>query len=155
MSSSISPATGPEPAQPPAEQLIRQLYALGNVRRALGRIAAERLSTPGFGPLVALHRCGPTRVSELAARLDVDLSVASRQVATLEAAGLVERDPDPADRRAHLLGLTDAGRAALADVHGHLTAGLADALADWSDDDLLAAARTLQRLNESFERRGR
>jgi len=51
--------------------------------------------------------------------------------------------------------LTDAGRAALADVHGHLTAGLAAALADWSDDDLLAAARTLQRLNESFEQRGR
>lgn len=146
---SSEPATQAD-RQPPAEQLIRQLYALGNVRRALGRVAAEQLPASGFGPLVTLHRCGPSRVSDLAAHLGVDLSVASRQVAALESAGLVERSPDPADRRAHLLSVTDDGRTALSDVHHHLTAALADTLTDWSDDDLLAAARVLQRLNESF-----
>lgn len=153
MSSAPPSPTDPAPdaEQPATEQLIRQLYALGNVRRALSRIAAEQLTTPGFGPLVTLHRSGPMRVSELAARLHVDLSVASRQVAALQAAQLVERSPDPDDRRAHLLHVTEAGRAALADVHHHLTAALADALTDWSDEDLLAAARSLQRLNESFE----
>ncbi len=49
-------------------------------------------------------------MGDLADRLLVAPSVASRVVATLEQDGLVERHPDPADARACLLGLTDLGR---------------------------------------------
>jgi DNA-binding MarR family transcriptional regulator len=67
--------------------------------------------------LAALHalRCsgGGVRLSELASLIALDASTASRLVRTLETDGLVVRTPDPADRRASRLELTDAGRARL------------------------------------------
>ncbi|WP_051940529.1 MarR family winged helix-turn-helix transcriptional regulator [Phaeacidiphilus oryzae] len=50
------------------------------------------------------------RLNELAERLRIAPRSATTVVDALEAAGLVERAPDPADRRATLLRLTAAGR---------------------------------------------
>jgi DNA-binding MarR family transcriptional regulator len=61
--------------------------------------------------LVVLERDGEQRLGELAERLAVDPSVVSRQVAALTRMGLAARRSDPVDRRAQLLGITDAGRA--------------------------------------------
>ena len=140
----------PEPLTP-AEDLIRQIYGLAALRRELERVVTSQLSTPGFGSLVTLHRGQAARVSELAAALQIDQSVASRQVAALEAAGFVERTVDPEDRRAHLLGVTDAGRAAIGDVHRTLTEALGEALREWEPDDVVTLARGLERLIASFD----
>ncbi len=147
---STTDPTSTEP-QTPAEDLIRQIYGLAALRRELGRVASGELSTPGFGALVALHRGQASRVSDLASVLQIDQSVASRQVAALQAAGFVERTVDPDDRRAHLLGVTDAGRAALGDVHQKLTDALGDALRAWDPDDVVVLARGLERLIASFD----
>lgn len=53
------------------------------------------------------------RVTELAERLGVTQQAASKQVADLAARGLVERDADPADRRASRVTLSARGRAAV------------------------------------------
>lgn len=67
--------------------------------------------------LAALHalRCsgGGVRLSELATLIALDASTASRLVRTLETDGLVVRTPDPDDRRASRLELTEAGKARL------------------------------------------
>jgi DNA-binding MarR family transcriptional regulator len=67
--------------------------------------------------LAALHalRCsgGGVRLSELATLIALDASTASRLVRTLETDGLVVRTPDPDDRRASRLELTDAGKTRL------------------------------------------
>src|SRR4051794_13995999 len=64
--------------------------------------------------MVPLERDGDQRCSALAAQAGVDVSVASRQLATLERSGLVERRPDPQDGRASLLRLTPHRAHALA-----------------------------------------
>ncbi|MDQ3790177.1 MAG: MarR family transcriptional regulator, partial [Actinomycetota bacterium] len=50
----------------------------------------------------------------LASRLDVSRTIMVRLVDRLEDAGLVTRTPNPANRRSHILSITDAGRATLA-----------------------------------------
>ncbi|WP_405137077.1 MarR family winged helix-turn-helix transcriptional regulator [Nocardia sp. NBC_01388] len=71
--------------------------------------------TPGQGrALRILDRAGePLRMSALAERLGIVPRSATTVVDTLEAAGMVTRATDPANRRATLVSLTDAGRDAL------------------------------------------
>lgn len=80
------------------------------------------------------------------------MSVASRQVAGLVTAGHVRRQPDPEDRRAHLVAITDTGTRVLGDSHRRMVAAFAGALADWSEDEVLTLAKGLDRLREDFAR---
>ena len=59
--------------------------------------------------LARLHRVGPTNQRTLARELRVSPRNITGLVDGLEAAGLVERAPHPADRRAILVTLTDDG----------------------------------------------
>lgn len=60
-----------------------------------------------------LDREGPQSVSDLAVSERVRPQSMAQTVADLEAEGLVERRPDPGDRRRALVSLTAEGRAAL------------------------------------------
>ncbi len=51
--------------------------------------------------------------AQLAGLLDMEPITVSRHVDRMEAAGFVERSPDPQDRRVHLLNLTDKGKSLL------------------------------------------
>ncbi|MDO9353732.1 MAG: MarR family winged helix-turn-helix transcriptional regulator [Solirubrobacteraceae bacterium] len=133
------------------QHLIRQLYGFGAVRRALGKAAQHEIASQGFSALGAIYRtAGPCRVSDVASALQVDLSVASRQIASLVSAGHVERRPDPEDGRAHLLHLTDAGHGALSRAHDGMVDVLSDALADWSRTDVETLASGIERLVDAF-----
>lgn len=57
---------------------------------------------------------GPLSVSGVAETVGVDAPYATLIVDALEERGLVERQPDPADRRRKLVTITDAGRDAVA-----------------------------------------
>jgi DNA-binding MarR family transcriptional regulator len=101
--------------------LIAQLAELlactsWRLRRA-SRLELEPLGLT-FGQARALRllaRAGEAvRIGELAGRLEVVPRSATSMVDALEAAGLVERTPDPADRRSILVGLTAAGDELLA-----------------------------------------
>lgn len=96
--------------------------------------------------LKVLAKDGEQRGSEIAAKLGVDASVVSRQVAALEADGLVSRRPDPADARGSLVELSPLGRSRLEALYANYAARLRAALADWDDDGLTAAAATLRRV---------
>ncbi|MET1038905.1 MAG: MarR family winged helix-turn-helix transcriptional regulator [Aeromicrobium sp.] len=58
--------------------------------------------------------------ARIAQSLGIDRTVMTYLVDDLEAAGLVERRPDPADRRARRIVPTDGGTLALADAAGRL-----------------------------------
>jgi len=135
---------------PPIESLVRQLYGLGVIRRRLGAHALAELGSQGFHALAAIHRHGPLRVTQVAEHIGVDLSVASRQVAALEAAGHVERTADERDRRAQIVAVTPQGQRALRESHRRMVAAFEEALGDWSDEDVAALADGLQRLRASF-----
>jgi DNA-binding MarR family transcriptional regulator len=60
-----------------------------------------------------LHRRGPLTPGELAAAERVQPQSLTRPLASLEAAGLIARHPDPADGRRSLLEIAGSGRDAL------------------------------------------
>ena len=89
-------------------------------------------------------------VKDLATRSSLDPSTVSRAVASVVRAGLVERTADPYDGRASVLGLTAAGRRALGDALAWSDARLADALKEWSPEDITVFTALLQRFSSDL-----
>lgn len=73
----------------------------------------SELSGASRAVLQHLALAGPLTVSEAATHLDRAQSVVSDIVTQLEGKGLLEREPDPADRRRTLVWLTPRGQARL------------------------------------------
>ena len=119
--------------------------------RAADAVYGE-LPSFGFALLVPLESDGEQRCSALAARVGVDVSVVSRQVAALERAGHVERRPDPHDGRASLIRLSASGAAALAQTRALRSEWAADALADWTEDDARRLGDLIERLAADLDR---
>ena len=74
----------------------------------------------GYQVLAAVGRGEPSSQLALAQKLGVDRTVMTYLLDELEDAGLVQRRPDPSDRRARRVGLTDAGRERLCDLERRL-----------------------------------
>jgi DNA-binding MarR family transcriptional regulator len=119
-----------------------------NIAWDAGRLTRTQLST-----LAALDKRSPRRISSLAEESRSDLSVLSRQIAALEATGLVERTRDPEDGRASLVALTDQGRRALDSVWNKRISELQAALADVADADLARVTAVLERIAAYWENR--
>jgi DNA-binding MarR family transcriptional regulator len=133
-----------------AEDLVISLYRLGLVQREIARRALAELGTQGFTALTIVERHGPIRVSDVADRLRIDLSVASRQIAALVDAGYARREPDPADRRAGRITATERGAAVLRESHRRMVEAFERPLMGWPEEDIFALARGLDRLREDF-----
>ena len=74
-------------------------------------LAPHGLTVGQIGLLASLRRREGIPVGLLAERLSADASTVSRLLRPLEAAGFLVLEADPADRRARLVRLTDAGAA--------------------------------------------
>jgi DNA-binding MarR family transcriptional regulator len=74
----------------------------------------------GYQVLSAAGRGEPGSQLALANRLGVDRTVMTYLLDDLETAGLVERRPDPADRRARRVVLTEVGKARLCELERQL-----------------------------------
>lgn len=95
-----------------AEDITRLRIALGRISRFLDRQSrGNQLTRTQASVLATVTRLGPIRLSELAEIEGVNPTMLSRIVAKLEDAGLFRRRPDPADGRAALVEVTDAGHA--------------------------------------------
>ena len=95
-------------------------WALGTVMRNYLRVASAALGEVPGGPkgylvLSSLGAGQPSTQVALAQHLGVDRTMMTYLLDDLEEAGLVERRPDPADRRARRVSLTDVGVARLAE----------------------------------------
>jgi DNA-binding MarR family transcriptional regulator len=75
----------------------------------------------------------------------------SRQVSTLVDLGFVARGPDPDDRRAQALSLTDEGSDLLTAIRSDRDRWLTGLLADWSDDDVTAFSAHLRHFASDLE----
>jgi DNA-binding MarR family transcriptional regulator len=104
----------------------------------LGRIASE----------------GPARLTTLADDVRLDLSTVSRQVAALEAAGLVARTTDSSDRRASVIEATQTGSATFARNRDIWYSTMRELLADWTPEERSQFAALFIRLNEKIADRG-
>ncbi|WP_028057716.1 MarR family winged helix-turn-helix transcriptional regulator [Candidatus Solirubrobacter pratensis] len=86
--------------------------AVGQIIRRLR--AEHAFSLPQGAVLGALDRHGPQSISDLASGAHMRPQSMAQTVHELEQRGLVERRPDPDDRRRAFVELTTAGREALA-----------------------------------------
>ncbi|HEX9097887.1 MAG TPA: MarR family transcriptional regulator [Candidatus Dormibacteraeota bacterium] len=94
---------------------VEALAALKVAGRMLGLLQerwaeARGLSSGRMGVLFRLYRCGDTPLGDLAENLESTPRNITGLVDHLERDGLVERVPDPADRRSVRARLTEAGR---------------------------------------------
>jgi len=91
--------------------------------------------------------------SLITARCALDPSTVSRAVAGLVRSGLVSRSADPADGRASVLAMTPRGRQALDTVDHWVDERLAEALRDWSPEDVATFSALLQRFTTDLSPR--
>ncbi|CAM5406855.1 MarR family winged helix-turn-helix transcriptional regulator [Leifsonia shinshuensis] len=114
------PEPGPESAHEPEHWPLGRL--LGAASRAVERAWYEALEARGLthAGLIVLHfvELGFDSQSDLARAAQVEAQTMSRTVDRLEREGLVIRTPDPADRRRHIVSITERGHAAFEAVRG-------------------------------------
>jgi DNA-binding MarR family transcriptional regulator len=112
----------------------RLLDVLGRVVRNLSRLSGGLEDGLPLTPtqrvtLVETLEAEPVRLNDLAERLGVSPPTASRAVDVLLEHGLLERAPDPADRRAVRISLTDRGRSIVEERKARVLAAFLPAVA--------------------------
>lgn len=126
-------------------------WALAAVLRAYGRATDRQLAAVpggarGYRLLCAVVRDCPRSQLALAQHIGLDKTVVTYLVDDLAAAGLLERRPDPADRRTRRVLATDAGRDLLCRLDAELEAVEDTLLGALDADDRAAFRRLLHRV---------
>lgn len=104
----------------------------------------ERASLPQLRVLTLMAQHGSLTLGAVAAALGVHPSNATRMVDRLVAAGLVDRQDDPDDRRQLRLTLTDEGSDLIESVMAHRRAAVRRALAEMPADERSRFADSLR-----------
>jgi DNA-binding MarR family transcriptional regulator len=134
-----------------ADLAVRLRLAVARTARRLRQEAGGELSPTQSAALATIDRHGPLTPSELADRERIRRPTATRLIAALEEAGLVDRTRDPGDGRSFLVSLSPAGRELLARVRTRKNAYLSRRLRDLSPEEratLDRASAILERLLE-------
>jgi DNA-binding MarR family transcriptional regulator len=104
----------------------------------------ESLTLPQFRMLVVLDAQGPSSLARMAEHLDVNPSTALRMVERLSASGMVEKIPNPDNRREVRLRLTPSGWQVVRQVtenrRGQIAA-IVEAMEPADREDLISALR--------------
>lgn len=133
-------------AEDAGKVLLEVVHTLQAFRTAGKHRGKHSISGTKVGVLHCLSR-EDARLSEIAQRLSISMSVASRAVDSLEDSGLVERRRDPTDGRALEVILTEKGRIDLAQRHAYIAEKFVSVLTDWTQSDIEQTLAVLQRLN--------
>ena len=142
------------------DETMRALeHEMGVLVRRIRRVIAERarmvhpdLSPVAYSMLMALNDSGPRRASDLVDLFSIDKGAVSRQVSALLDLGLIERSPDPEDRRAAILAITDEGTERLETISAMRLREVSERLSGWSDEDLRDFVAMMGRYNNALER---
>lgn len=119
-------------------------------KRAFGELAGGQR---GYQVLrFAVEEAAPTQLA-LAQQLGIDRTVMTYLLDDLEKAGLVERRPDPADRRARRIVATPEGRARLGEIDTCLREAERELLTPLSAEESAAFRGMLQKLTTADDRR--
>jgi DNA-binding MarR family transcriptional regulator len=133
---------------------LTQLGAVVNRSRLVEeaqRAADPSLDRPGLGVLITLRTAGSSlRIGEIAERQQVAGPHVTRTVTALEQRGMVRRVVDPADHRARLVELSDAGTAVVERYLDAVLRRFTGALADWSEQDRRELGRLLEKLADDI-----
>lgn len=139
------------PAPPDVELASRLRLAITRTARRLRQEAGTDLGPSQLAALATIERHGPLAPSELAERERVRRPTATRVLARLVDAGLVERIPDPTDGRSAIVSATPQGRALLRRLRRRKTAYLARRMRELPRGDVEALARAAEVLERLLE----
>jgi DNA-binding MarR family transcriptional regulator len=114
----------------------------GPTEAGQNRVGQNRAGQKEAGTDGGCHGC---HAKELARRAGLDQSTVSRSVAALVNHGLVDRVPDPADKRASILAVTPVGRQALAEARDWFEGVLTRALEEWREEEIDVLSASLGR----------
>lgn len=126
-------------------------YRLADNSRQLRRLFDERVRDLGLtGPqarlLLALDHQPDENQAFYAERLEVEPITLTRIIDRLEEAGWVERQSDPADRRARILHLTDKSRSIVSALRASVEALFDDMLGGFDAAERANFAQALDRI---------
>jgi DNA-binding MarR family transcriptional regulator len=96
---------------------------------------------------------GSADINTLACAIGVDPSTAGRQVGAMAEAGLVLREPDPADRRRCVIVPTEEGSSRMAAERARRERNLAELLADFSPAEAGTLAQMFAKYNKAVTER--
>jgi MarR family transcriptional regulator for hemolysin len=130
-------------------------YRLADNSRQLRRLFDERVRDLGLtGPqarlLLALDHQADENQAFYAERLEVEPITLTRIVDRLEEAGWVERQSDPADRRARILHLTDKSRSIVTRLRASVETLFDDMLGGFDAAEKAVFAALLERISANL-----
>jgi MarR family transcriptional regulator for hemolysin len=131
------------------------LIVTGRMWRKMSREISARygVAEAGAAPLIWIGRLGENvRQNVLAERCGIEGASLVRVLDDLQKAGLVTRTPDPADRRANLIELTDQGRDIVGRIEADINARREQALANVDRADIEGAMRVFTALKAAAGR---
>jgi MarR family transcriptional regulator for hemolysin len=117
-------------------------------------LAAAGGSLPGWLVLTSLAWGQHRSQRAIAADVGIEGATLTHHLNRMEAAGLVTRERDPENRRAHRVGLTDAGQAELGSMLGAVQGFDRRLRASFTVDELTTLRDLLQRLADNATDRG-
>jgi MarR family transcriptional regulator for hemolysin len=111
------------------------------------------IAEAGVSPLLWIGRLGGgVRQTALAERIGVEGASLVRVLDDLAASGLVSREPDPTDRRANLLYLTERARELTGDIEAELSDLRARVFGGLDAADIAAAERVIAAIKAADSR---
>ena len=154
---SAAAATHPPLSLPYRDDVVSSLVRVMSVwtsssyQRQLSDHAELPRDDNAIPALYRLAAAGPLRPTALAGELHISAPAASRLLDRLAEAGLARRVADPADSRASIVTLTDAGARVARDLFAAGDDLMTGLLKSWSSTDRDALARLLHRLADAVE----
>lgn len=139
----------------PATLAGRLQLVLARTARRLRQEAGADLSPSLSSALASIDRHGPVTPSDVAAHERVQRPTATRVIGRLEELGLVDRAPDPSDRRSSLLSASPEGRALLRRLRTRKSQYLALRLAGLDAGELETLDRAAAILERMLDEEGR
>jgi MarR family transcriptional regulator for hemolysin len=124
--------------------LTRDLLRTGRLWRKMAREAAAKhgVSEAASAPLVWIERLGDNvRQNALAEAIGIEGASLVRLIDELEGSALVTRQPDPNDRRANSVALTELGKQTVTKVNADVQALRRQVFAGLADSDFEATLR--------------
>ena len=137
---------------PPAKNLGLLMHDVSRLlRRRIDKEAqAIGLTSAQWRVLAYLARCEGSNQANLADFMDMEPITLSRQLDRMEAAGMTERHPDPNDRRAHRLYLTESGRELITGFRVITSAVMRETVDGISQDEIEMMTALLTRMRSNL-----
>jgi DNA-binding MarR family transcriptional regulator len=139
---------------PSAAQVADEFFSLYHVLRRYVDRHVEAAMGDSSIPMACskllgiLHEHGPRRFTELAALTGTGARALTQTVDTLERDGLAQRQPDPTDRRATLVNITELGVRTYIDSTGPKLEAFDHLFGALSDDERESFSAALRLLRE-------